>query len=356
MNKNAKLEMVECTLESFPAVVSWKTDYFDQCTEETTTSYALHCACYNEHCPSSIIELLLKKYPAASKDRSSVGERWLSNYHGGQKGLPLHYYLSRPLNYVDLDMVKVLVEAYPQSLLLTTDSECLVYPIHVVLYQPADLKNIMVMSATDDNNDKHGGGGDMISSKKECTSCEQTEEVIITEGINSIAIQDDMSTCANCGKEGNSNNMNTCNKCKMVKYCNAACKKKHRSKHKKACERRVAELHDIELFKDPPPPDECPICMLILPGVEQSDFKSCCGKIICMGCIHVMIENEGGELGLCAFCRTPPVSSDEEEIERIHNLMKKDNANAHYVLAGYYARGWACPSQDREESIKECIR
>lgn len=52
----------------------------------------------------------------------------------------------------------------------------------------------------------------------------------------------DVSVCANCGKSGSNNSMNTCNKCKMVKYCNAACKKKHRSKHKKQCERRVAEL------------------------------------------------------------------------------------------------------------------
>ena len=44
-------------------------------------------------------------------------------------------------------------------------------------------------------------------------------------------------TCANCGKESNSSDMNTCNKCKSVKYCNAACKKKHRQKHKKQCER-----------------------------------------------------------------------------------------------------------------------
>jgi len=43
--------------------------------------------------------------------------------------------------------------------------------------------------------------------------------------------------CANCGKESNSSDMNTCNKCKSVKYCNAACKKEHRQKHKKQCER-----------------------------------------------------------------------------------------------------------------------
>ena len=40
----------------------------------------------------------------------------------------------------------------------------------------------------------------------------------------------DVSIYANCGKEGA---INICNKCKQVTYCNAACKKKHKSKHKK---------------------------------------------------------------------------------------------------------------------------
>jgi len=103
-----------------------------------------------------------------------------------------------------------------------------------------------------DNTDQRGSDEEITSSKKECTSREQTNVDNITEGITCVAIQKDMTACANCGKEGNSSDMNTCNKCKMVKYCNAACKKKHRSKHKKACERKVAELHDEKLFKDHP--------------------------------------------------------------------------------------------------------
>src|SRR6056300_1646230 len=108
--------------------------------------------------------------------------------------------------------------------------------------------------------------------------------------------------CASCGKEGG--NLNTCNKCNMVKYCNAACKKKHRSKHKKACERRVADLHDEELFKEHPPREDCPICLLPLPlDVGQTTFKSCCGKTICNGCIHAMREEARGrgKVNLCAF-------------------------------------------------------
>ena len=92
----------------------------------------------------------------------------------------------------------------------------------------------MSSNAEDNNNEQHSGGREMIASKKECTSCEQNNVDTITEGIDSVAILNDTSICAACGKEGNSSDMNTCNKCKMVKYCNAACKKKHRSKHKKS--------------------------------------------------------------------------------------------------------------------------
>ena len=120
------------------------------------------------------------------------------------------------------------------------------------------------MSTSNNNNGQCGDSGEMKSSNKACTSCDQKDVNNITEGISNVSILNDISACAACGKEGNSNDMNTCNKCKEVKYCNAACKKKHRSKHKKACERRVAELYEEELFKEVEP-EECPICMLPMP-------------------------------------------------------------------------------------------
>ena len=51
--------------------------------------------------------------------------------------------------------------------------------------------------------------------------------------------------CASCVKEGGT--LNTCNTCNMVKYCNAACKKKHRSKHKKACEKEL-QRYTMKLY------------------------------------------------------------------------------------------------------------
>ena len=147
--------------------------------------------------------------------------------------------------------------------------------------------------------------------------------------------------CAQCGKEGG--NLNTCNKCEIAKYCNAACKKKHRSKHKKACERRAAELHDEALFKEHPPREECPICFLPLPlNTGESVFQSCCGKLICSGCIVAMMKEtrgRGKKKDLCAFCREPSPSSEEDEVKRMKKLVDVGNAHACYNLAGYYATG-----------------
>ena len=104
--------------------------------------------------------------------------------------------------------------------------------------------------------------------------------------------------CANCGKEVCDDHMNSCNKCNQVKYCNAACKKKHRHKHKKDCERRVAELHDEKLFKQPPSKQDCSICFLQLPTpYKGSKYYTCCGKTICSGCFNAPVyDNQGNKV------------------------------------------------------------
>ena len=117
------------------------------------------------------------------------------------------------------------------------------------------------------------------SVKEKGSSCNKEEEHItctdIMKKLNITCTEVDV--CANCGKEGS--DLNACNKCKDAKYCNAACKKRHRTKHKKKCERRVAELHDIELFKQPSPREDCPIYMLPFPSlVSGSKYFTCCGK------------------------------------------------------------------------------
>ena len=50
---------------------------------------------------------------------------------------------------------------------------------------------------------------------------------------------------------------------------------------------------------------------------EDSTTESCCGKRICNGCIFAIGMSD--EKDLCAFCRTPPPSSDEERVKQIKN-------------------------------------
>ena len=149
--------------------------------------------------------------------------------------------------------------------------------------------------------------------------------------------------CANCGKgEENSGDLKACTACKLVKYCNRECQIAHRPLHKKACKKRAAELHDEALFKEHPPNEDCPICFLPMErGYKKTAFHACCGKTICDGCIYAMDEEARGrgKIDLCAFCREPNPSSDEELIEQLKRLVEAGNADAFNALAGAYARG-----------------
>ena len=144
--------------------------------------------------------------------------------------------------------------------------------------------------------------------------------------------------CANCGKD---DAHNICNKCEEVKYCNASCKKEHRSKHKKQCERHVAELYDEKLFKLPTYED-CPICFLPLPSLNTwKRYMPCCGKIICAGCHDTFKKIELGKRGSssCVFCRVPAPKTMEEAIERMKKRAAVNEAEAVHNLGYYYSIG-----------------
>ena len=132
------------------------------------------------------------------------------------------------------------------------------------------------------------------------------------------------SVCANCGKgeENNGNNLKACTACKLVKYCNRDCQIAHRPQHKKACKKRAAELHDEALFKEPQPRKDCPICMLPPPLYDThtgTTFHTCCGKDICIGCIHALDERGGENMDLCPFCRTSCPTSNEKQLKEQKN-------------------------------------
>jgi predicted DNA-binding transcriptional regulator len=185
--------------------------------------------------------------------------------------------------------------------------------------------------------------------------------------------------CAECGEEGG-DSLKMCMSCKLVKYCNAKCQKKHWPKHKKTCKFRAAELRDVELFKDPPPKEDCPICFLPIPktliscmslppatilsvpifdlataNVELADedteiYYPCCGKSICEGCIHSFRESGNDEK--CPFCNSDRNKTDEEQVAELVRRVEANDAASIFILASNYHDGRRGLQQDHAKAME----
>ena len=146
-----------------------------------------------------------------------------------------------------------------------------------------------------------------------------------------------MLCCASCGKaEVDDVKLKKC-ACGLVKYCSIACQKDHRSKHKRPCKKKLAELRDEILFTQPDESHlgECPLCCLPLPlDPTKSGFMACCSKYICKGCNYAnqKREIEAGLEQRCAFCREPLVKSDKEEHKMLMKRVKKNDPVAMWKL------------------------
>ena len=163
--------------------------------------------------------------------------------------------------------------------------------------------------------------------------------------------------CANCGKgEESSDSLKACTACKLVKYCNRDCQIAHRPQHKKACKKRVAELHEELLFKPPPPiEDDCPICFLRMPTLMSgSQYMSCCGKIICNGCIYAPVYDDQGNKvkKTCPFCRNKHPKTEEELVQMTKKLVEIGNTKAISNLGALYYNGADGLPQDYERALE----
>jgi len=161
---------------------------------------------------------------------------------------------------------------------------------------------------------------------------------------NTSESESNLSLCANCGKgEEDASILKRCGACLSVKYCNRECQSAHRPQHKKECKKKAKELHDEKLFEEPPPLDDCPICMIRLPTfMSARGYFACCGKLICSGCIYAPVyDNQGNVVAekSCPFCRTPSLASDEEHLKRMKNRAKVGDAMAIYIIGNYYNEG-----------------
>ena len=129
------------------------------------------------------------------------------------------------------------------------------------------------------------------------------------------------------------------------------------SMHLKNIEEKIS---DEELFKQPPPAEDCPICFLRLPTLDTGwRYMSCCGKVICSGCCHAPVyDNQGNEVDneKCPFCRTPCHTSDEEDNKRYMKRVEAGDAIANYNHGMYYQHGRYGFPQDYTKALELFVR
>ena len=148
---------------------------------------------------------------------------------------------------------------------------------------------------------------------------------------------DTMQRCASCGvAEGDGIKLKKCTACYLVKYCSVNCQKEHRTKHKKECKKRAAELRDELLFKQPESSylGDCPICCLPIPinvnDGKKAVFATCCSKLVCYGCDYAnqKREREGGLQRKCPFCRKAAPKTQEQSDEQLMKRIEANDPNA----------------------------
>ncbi len=198
-----------------------------------------------------------------------------------------------------------------------------------------------------------------------------------------------MLCCASCGiAEIDSVKLKKCTACYRVKYCGVECQRDHWSKHKKDCKKRVAELRDELLFKQPESTNrgDCPICMLPLSFDLMTTMMTCCSKEICRGCTYANYSHETVvsvvPKWLCPFCRKAvPDTVEEGHKQRMKRIEVNDpvairqeggdqyqkgnytrafeywtkaadlgDAEAHYQLSGMYFRGEGVEKEERKHT------
>ena len=116
-------------------------------------------------------------------------------------------------------------------------------------------------------------------------------------------------------------------------------------------------ISDNELFEDPPPKEDCPICMQPIPyengicGVTRV-YQPCCGKLLCGGCVvAAQIEMHKGNMKrLCPFCRVPIQRSDKEMMKRIKKRLKVNDTEAFFTLGMKYHYGKMGLAQDANKA------
>ena len=117
---------------------------------------------------------------------------------------------------------------------------------------------------------------------------------------------------------------------------------------------------DPELWKPHPPTEDCPVCFVPLPSLEEDKtYWVCCGRSICSACTFetlraqtVIIAKRAKkklaplDLASCSFCRTASNDTESEYEKRIW----KGDGQAAYSLALRYRCGDADKNIPKDEA------
>jgi TPR repeat protein len=88
-----------------------------------------------------------------------------------------------------------------------------------------------------------------------------------------------------------------------------------------------------------------------LANVDTVEYYSCCGKSICIGCVHSF--RKSGNIDKCPFCNSDRSSkTDEEMVEELKKRVDLNDAGAIYLLAIHYQQGLEGVQQDHAKAME----
>jgi len=216
------------------------------------------------------------------------------------------------------------------------------------------------MSSLDDKStfDKLGDGSGKgvsvsTSNKKECTSCEQKNDDDGSSDNTSGSCNSDIGAVAEGVSKANISNDDNNTGIGRVDISSV-----NNTGSNSSAEYSLA-MSDEKLFADPPPKEDCPICMLPIPYASglcdvRKTYMPCCGKMFCLGCM-IAANGEmrkGNMKRLCAFCRLPLYTSDEECLKRVKERTKLNDPDAFHELGATYHNGIRGLPKDMSKAIE----
>lgn len=118
------------------------------------------------------------------------------------------------------------------------------------------------------------------------------------------------------------------------------------------------DISDEELFQNPPPKEECSICLLPILFMPSHGpvYQPCCGKSLCYGCMmaaDLEVQKGNANMRCCPFCRTSSVmTSALDFIDRCEKRMALDDPHAYQMVGGAYFQGTYGLSRDKKKAFE----